>query len=281
MLCCCASGDNTATERVALEPVVKDEPMVQEEVVEEEPKPKFSVMIVGARGIRNTDWLPGTGKPDCYCEVKCGDKDLYKTKTIDNCMVPRWLEEFEVWEFEETSKLEFKVYDKDLVGSDYLGKVVLTADSFMGKGCNADFPMLEAGNNVKAYLGVKIKMTDQEDYPVGPPPEFEVTVEMGGGNKDYGLDVDAQDMKNLQVCEVDNVGAFKKYNDQNDPSVQVIKSDFIVSVNSKAESQEMVKEFKEPKVNVKLVRALDVAVLLENDDKKKEAWSHFPSKGQE
>lgn len=279
---CCASDQSaqTASENLQQD---KEEPQKEEEKPPEEPKPKFTISIVGARGIRNSDWMPGSGKPDCFCEVKRkvgGEEELlHKTKTIDNSMMPRWTEEFQVWNLEENETLEFQVYDKDPVGQDYLGKVLLTPDAYAEKGCNTEFMMEEAGKNIKAFLGLKLRPADQAEYPAGPPAEFEVTVQKGDGAAEYGLEIDSQDTKNLQVAEVDK-GAFKVYNEKADPSVQVVKSDFIVAVNkAEGDAIAMVKEFqKEEEVTVKFVRAVDTSIVLENNDATKKHGLKFPAK---
>jgi len=229
--------------------------------------PKFTIMIVGARGIRNTDWMPGLSKPHCHCEAKRGDKVLFTTKSIKDSMVPRWVEEFDVWELEQDEQLEFKVWDTDVVGAECLGKVIVAPDTFMEHGCNQDFPM-EAGQNTRAFLGLKIKVQGQEQYSEGPPPKFQVVLEKGEAATEYGLEIDTQDQKHFQICKVDEV-AFKRYNESVDPSVQVIKSDFIISVNGATGAPDMMKQFQKPKVTLWLVRALDAALLLENKDKKK------------
>jgi len=275
MFCCGEEQKNTLPAEVVKDEAVKEEPPPPPEP--EVKGPKFVFMIVGARGIRNTDWLPGLGKPDCYCEVKSGGQLIHTTRIINDTMVPRWAEEFNVDDLNDNENLEFKVYDKDVVGSDYLGKVVLQPDAFAEKGCCQDFEMLEAGKNIKAYLGLKMKTRGQEEYPAGPPSSFEVEVEKGEEAKEYGLEIDSQDMKNLQIAQVDQ-GCFKAYNEKADSSVQVVISDFIVSVNGVEGSADMVKQFANPKVKVKLVRALNTAVLLENNDKKKKHGLKFPTK---
>eukprot|EP00419_Tripos_fusus_P026123 CAMPEP_0172720378 /NCGR_PEP_ID=MMETSP1074-20121228/76764_1 /TAXON_ID=2916 /ORGANISM="Ceratium fusus, Strain PA161109" /LENGTH=135 /DNA_ID=CAMNT_0013545887 /DNA_START=49 /DNA_END=452 /DNA_ORIENTATION=+ len=133
---------------------VEDKPLPQADFASEPepPKPKeessqkedsmaiFKVMIVGVRGIRQADWRPGPGKPACYCEVKRGETPLHRTTTIDGSTVLRWAEEFGVWEYEIGESLEFKVWDSDVAGAKCLGKVTLTPDAYMEKGCNMEFP---------------------------------------------------------------------------------------------------------------------------------------------
>lgn len=279
----CCAGDQSG--QAATENFQQDieEPKKEEEQPPEEPKPKYVITVVGARGIRNSDWMPGLGKPDCFCEVKRkadgGEELLYTTKTIDNSMMPRWTEEFEVWNLGENETLEFKVYDKDLIGQDYLGKVILTPDAYAEKGCNTEFMMEEAGTNIKAFLGLKLRPGVMAEYPDGPPAEFAVTVKKGDGAAEYGLEIDSQDTKHLQVAEVDK-GAFKAYNEKADPSVQVVKSDFIVVVNKvEGDAPAMMKEFgKEQEVTVKFVRAVDTSVVLENNDAAKKHGLKFPAK---
>jgi len=240
-------------------------------------QPALTIMVVGARGIRNTDWLPGFGKPDCCCEVKRGDHVLHMTKAIKNSIAPCWAEELKIWEFKQGEQLEFTVFNKDASGSSYCGKVTLKPDSYMlQNGCNDEFEMEDIQQNTKACLSLKIKVQGQEDYPKGAPPQIEVEL-FKGQAKDYGLKFDDQDQKALQIVEVGK-GAFKTHNDTVKPSGQVNKSDFIVSVNGFMRSPEMIKQFKQPKVKVTLVRALNTAVVLEKNDTKKNHGIKFPSK---
>jgi hypothetical protein len=43
----------------------------------EPPQPKLIFTVVAPRGTRNSSWLPGPGKPDCYCVIESGGKDLF------------------------------------------------------------------------------------------------------------------------------------------------------------------------------------------------------------
>jgi len=227
-------------------------------------KPQFTISIIGARGIRNSDWLPGTGKPDCYCVVTRGGKEIFRTKTIDNSLTPNWAEDFELSEYNDGEELEFKVWDKDLIGSDYLGKVVLTKEQFAANGVNGDFEMEEAGTNIRAYLSLKIQVQGQ-DLPPGSLTEFEVTVERGE-DRSYGLQIDEQGKVDLQVYEVEE-GALQKYNESAKLDMQVKKSDFIMAVNGIANSCEaMLDQFQQPKVTLKLRRALEFVVIFEKEE---------------
>jgi len=225
---------------------------------------KMTVMIVGAKGIRNSDWLPGLGKPDCYCTATVAGKQLYKTKTIDNSLAPEWSEEFDV-ELGEEQQLEFGVYDSDLVGADFLGKVSVKSQQVMEDGLNNDFLMEDAGANVKAYLGIKIKLQGQE-YPE-KAVEVEVALEKGEA-ADYGIMVDDQDKLNLQVCEIYDGGVLQQYNDSAKDDMKVKVSDFIVGVNGvRGDPAEMLTQFGQAKVTVHLRRARDFTTIIEKKDK--------------
>jgi len=223
--------------------------------------------------------MPGLGKPDCYCEVKLKGEVIEKTPVIDDTMKPRWAHEFTMMECEDDAKLEFKVWDSDVGGRDLLGTVNLTPSAYMERGCNMEFQMDDAGANIKAYLGLKIKVQGQEDYPEGEKPELEITVDKEAGAKEYGLDIDSQDQKYLQVMMVDK-GAFRAYNDaEADPTKHVKPTDFIAVVNDlRGNTEEMMLQFKQPKVTVKLLRAVHESVLVKGGDAKQSHGLSFPPK---
>jgi len=226
--------------------------------------PKFTVTIVSARGIRNSDWLPGPGKPDCYCVATRGSTEVYRTKVIQNSLTPLWAEEFDVFEFNDGEELEFKVWDSDLTGADYLGKVVLVKEQFMVDGVNGDFLMEETGVNIRAYLDLKIKMQGR-DYPPAPSTELEVTVEKGKGDN-YGMRINEQSKVDLQVHQIEQ-GAVQRYNESVKADMQIRKSDFIVAVNGVTDScEEMMRQFSKSKVTLRLRRALTYVVILDRED---------------
>jgi len=269
---CCVHDDTTATQQgekaqleIAKETENSELHVDEIEIVEQgEPKPTFTVSILGARGIRDSDWLPGSGKPDCYCVAMQGGKEIYRTKTIDNSLMPRWAEDFDVFEYNDGAELEFKVWDSDVGGADCLGKVVLTNEQFAVHGLNGEFEMEEAGTNIRAYLSLKIKKQGQ-DYPLGSATEFEVTVERGEDTS-YGLRIDEQGKLDLQVYGIEE-GAVQKYNESAKPDMQVKKSDFIMSVNGiKDNCEEIMNQFNQPKIILKLRRAVEFAVILEKGE---------------
>jgi len=261
----CAGGDKQTA------PVEKvgdsEEPPVEEPAAEAEPK--LTLTIISARGLRNADWLPGYGKSDCYVVVKSKDTELYKTQVIKDSLEPVWMEEVKINDWEDGAALEFHLFDKDLVSSDFLGKVVLEASNFEEKGFNDDIKIEPAGKAAKeSFLKLKIKVKGKEPPPP-PLSEFKVTIEKGGASS-YSLDLDVQDDIRLLITEIRN-GPCKKFNDnaqRGEPQLQ--KLDFIMSVNGVSGAvQDMLSQFRsEPKVELEVKRGTGYTVLVENKEDK-------------
>lgn len=189
-------------------------------------KPELTIMIVGARGLRNSDWVPGLGKPDCYCVVKSANRTLFTTRATDNTLEPVWNESAKVNGYSECEPLQFSIHDSDVVGSECVGKTALESERF-ANGFNGELQLVEAGKGLTAFLRLKIEVAGL-GAPPGPQPQFELSVEKGA-HRVWGLDFDI-DEEALRVSKV-NPGPFTGYNDTVKPELQLISSDYIESVN--------------------------------------------------
>jgi len=206
-------------------------------------EPALVVTVVGARGLRNSDWLPGSGKPDCYCGVASAGKDLYTTRVIEDVLEPVWAEEFEVAEFADGAPLEFFVYDKDYVSTDFLGKAVLEAKDYAAVGFNGELKLADAGVD-EAYIKVKVKVAGEE-LPQGPMAEFTATMERASKEDSFGIRFDVRDGINCQVLEMLSGAAVSAYNKSAPPGERVEVHDFISGVNGvSGSSQKIAEEFK-------------------------------------
>jgi len=265
--CAGESKETKPVEQVA----TSEEPAAAAGQPEEEAKgeAKLTVTIIGARGLRNADWMPGSGKSDCYVVVKSKDQELYKTQVIKDSLEPVWMEEVKINDWEDGAALEFHLFDKDLVSSDFLGKVVLEASNFAEKGFNDDIKVEPTGKaTTDAFLKLKIKVQGKE-LPPTPSPEFKVTIEKGE-NPSYGMDLDFQDGSRLVITEVKD-GPCKKFNENAQPGEpQLQKLDFIMSVNGVSGAvQDMLSQFRsEPKVELEVKRGTGYTVLVENKEDK-------------
>eukprot|EP00413_Alexandrium_margalefii_P049287 CAMPEP_0204610238 /NCGR_PEP_ID=MMETSP0661-20131031/61401_1 /ASSEMBLY_ACC=CAM_ASM_000606 /TAXON_ID=109239 /ORGANISM="Alexandrium margalefi, Strain AMGDE01CS-322" /LENGTH=367 /DNA_ID=CAMNT_0051622043 /DNA_START=67 /DNA_END=1170 /DNA_ORIENTATION=- len=230
---------------------------------EPEPEAKAIVTVVGARGLRSSDWLPGTGKPDCYVEMRSKGELLHTTAVISNTCEPVWAEEKPLMEFEGGAPLEFSVYDKDLIGSDFLGRATLEAKDYASEGFNGEVQLRDA-KAPQAYLKVKVMMPGK-DLPPGPPAEYTVTIERAK-KESYGLRLDKQDPRRLVVFGISD-GPFSKHNADVKPQEQVKVNDFLVAVNSANDTAAMLSEFGSSlKVECKFKRGVPVSVVFDRGD---------------
>jgi len=229
----------------------------------QEPAEFMTFNIIGARGFRDSDWMPGLGKPDCYVVVKSNDKQVAKTSVIADSMEPLWKEEFVLKEWRHGAELEFHLYDKDLIGSDYLGKTVVQYDCFQD-GFNGDLQLEETDTDGHcAYLRIKIKPPGKV-YPPGPSPEYSVTLKKGEFNS-YGLDVDSQDPKTLYITSIAEKGPAAVWNQQATPENQLVRGDFIVEANgARADAKAITEHLKQAHdIVMKVRRGIDVTMVLE------------------
>jgi len=258
---CAKDGKNA--EQIEEVPTEKLAPGEPEEGTPEVGEPRLVISIVGAQGVRNSDWMPGTGgKPDCYCEVTAGGQTLHTTAVLTDVLEPVWQEECKVASIAEGAALEFSVYDKDFVGSDFLGKAVLEAKDYAEAGFNGFLKLADA-KAPEAYIRVKVKVAGK-DLPPGPPPQFTVTVEKPTKDASFGLALDTKDGQTLQVLELKE-GPFSTYNASVSPSLQVKKGDIFVSANGMAgKTDDMLKQFvEEMKVECVVVRPISITILFD------------------
>jgi len=284
---CCRQGEKEPVEgekEAASEPVAglstdEEVPAAEEAPVEAEPIPKFTVALVGARGLRNADWLPGTGKSDSYLELKTKDKVHHTTAVINDCLDPLWHEECKIMELEDDAELEFYVYDKDMVTSTKLGHVTLKSEDFKN-GYNGELELEDTGKKAgdKAYLRIKVKV-GENDFPAGPPAEVTMTVERASKDKSWGLDLDLQDSIFMYVKSVED-GPFKEYNKGKQPQEQLVPGDYIAKVNdSTGASSEMLKTIKEElQVTLQVHRNYCQTIIIEKKDAKQPLGLKLPPK---
>jgi hypothetical protein len=112
--------------------------------------------------------------------------------------------------------------------------------------------------------------------PVGEPSTFTIEIEKGE-RTGYGAFLDRSDAKNLIVHNLAD-GAVAEYNKSVDPSKQLLKSDFIVSVNGKSIPADCLMEFKEPKVTCVVTRGFELSCILERENLQMPLGLTFPAK---
>lgn len=126
----------------------------------------LELTIVGAKGLRNADWVPvlgGLSDPYCACEVHAASlgehhQNIY-TPVVEDCLNPIWNHKADIQCFRANDYLTFQVYDRDRGRvHDKLGHCTLFGDRLMPHGTfDGDIPLVDAGDGIQAFLTVSIR----------------------------------------------------------------------------------------------------------------------------
>jgi len=136
---------------------------------EPEKAPKASgllkVVIVSARGLRNADWMPGSGLSDVYCVCTIVHKphSAVRTQVCRDTLCPVWNYQTTMRDYAVGDTLHFAVMDKDcnlLKADDSLGSATLSSSSFQPAGFEGELALSHSGQAELPYLRVKILPPD-------------------------------------------------------------------------------------------------------------------------
>merc|ERR1719510_2894076 len=97
--------------------------------------------------------------------------------------------------------------------------------------------------------------TDKLQYSADPPSTFTAEIQKGE-NGSYGVYLDRSDGRNLIVHGL-GAGAVADYNRCAEPDKQLLKSDFILSVNGRSGPLECLMQFKLSKVICVVTRGFE------------------------
>jgi len=246
----------------------------KDQVVETVPN-QLVVTIVGVRGLRDADWLPGTGKPYCHCDLTTGRLVLHTTSGIPNTPEPTWCDECRVTDIALGSPLTFTVYDKDHLGVDMLGQATLQSKDYAANGFNGELKLQDARVS-QAFIRLKVKVAGK-DLPPGEPAEITVIAERTSQDIGFGLDLDPRDDATLHVMGLRD-GPFTDFNSSAYPHFQLKVGDVIVSVNGVAGcAEKMVAQLKnQTKVECKVKRTVLTTVILDRGSTSDPLGMQFP-----
>jgi len=150
----------------------------------------------------------------------------------------------------------------------------LKPEQFAADGFN-DYVLLEdTGANNQAYLSLKIKPRGKE-YPADPPSIFKVELEKGE-NEEYGMMLECSDEKYLILWGFD-AGAVADYNKNAEPSKQLMKWDFLVSINEMSSFADCIKQLQESKLTCVVRRGFEFSCILERENLQKPLGLTFPA----
>jgi len=155
--------------------------------------PKVTVTMVGARNLRNSDWV-GKSDPYCICEIPGKPSSRIETSVINDALRPEWNLEAELVGYKIQDPLQFTVKDKDpLKPDDILGTVTLPGEKFLEAGFDGELLLTETTNAVESLLKVKIQVgetaRDNDENAASPARDETKIVEEVHRNNSEPVDI--------------------------------------------------------------------------------------------
>lgn len=124
---------------------------------------RLPIEIISARGLRNADWAQLGHDADAYC--KCcvvGNEGNFSVRTpIIVSASPVWDHADVMIDYRIGDALLFEVWDKDTVGKDFLGRVILQSEQFHPDGFDGEIALEDAGEGIEAFLTVHIAPAEE------------------------------------------------------------------------------------------------------------------------
>lgn len=119
----------------------------------------LQVTIVGARGLRDADWVPfaGSSEPYCVCEIIGKPHSRHETHGHKQGKDPVWNFTTEFAHFSEGDALRFTIFDRHFIKKDdILGQVTLSGDR-VATGFSGSLELEKAGRGSEAaYIEVAV-----------------------------------------------------------------------------------------------------------------------------
>jgi len=135
------------------------------------------ITIIGARGLRDADWIPGMGtsEPYCVCEIPGKLHTRIQTQVISNTTEPQWQFNAEIPDYTAGDELVFAVFDQDTgKEDDFLGQALLPSVQLLAGGFQGELELNDAGKGIKAVLEVNVMVVMAEgalQQPTNIDPE--------------------------------------------------------------------------------------------------------------
>jgi len=117
------------------------------------------VTVVGARGLRNADWI-GKSEPYCVVEIAGKEESMNRTPFVKHEAEVAWNFAVEVAGYKAGDALVFTVKDNDAgKKDDVLGTVTLAEDR-VKEGFEGELELTGTGEGCQAFLKVKVEATE-------------------------------------------------------------------------------------------------------------------------
>lgn len=119
--------------------------------------PTLRITVISARGLDKSD-LASDADPYFTCTLKGKKKQYYSGvgDVIYNTQDPVWNTNFDFRQYQIGDSLEFRVYDKDILLDDLIGKAVLESTDFYPHGLPAAEMMLTGSGKKQGYIAIRI-----------------------------------------------------------------------------------------------------------------------------
>ena len=123
---------------------------------------KVEVTVHSASGLRNADWSFGkSGGSDAFCVVEVpGTKQQFRTNVVEDSSNPVWNVTKKLQLTTTAQPLLLSIFDRDVAGTDLLGKVMISRDKFHPNGYTGKLKLDESGTS-DAYVVVSINWRGQ------------------------------------------------------------------------------------------------------------------------
>jgi len=248
-----------------------DKPQEKQVLVVEEKKEVHTplrIMLVSARGLRKSDWLPDDSVTECFCSIRLNGQEIFNTKTAITTLDPMWNIEAEIDHYVLGATLEFSIYDQCPNGGTRhsLGTASLDSEVFNPNGLNGEIEVKKSEGGI-GFLWLQVKQKGKE-YPHGPSSQLSMTIERSSVNVSWGAKVNGQDGVTLVVDALDHGGHIGSLNNLRAPEERLLASDYILSVNCvSGTSLDLAAEFIEStKVDLVVRRGRETTVLINRGD---------------
>eukprot|EP00933_Yihiella_yeosuensis_P038178 TRINITY_DN32122_c0_g1_i1.p1 TRINITY_DN32122_c0_g1~~TRINITY_DN32122_c0_g1_i1.p1 ORF type:complete len:325 (-),score=100.86 TRINITY_DN32122_c0_g1_i1:417-1391(-) len=166
-----SSSPKTASKKAEATAVKKEKDQDAAVIVEDEAEVdakmqtrfEFEVKVVGARGLRSSDWSPGTAQPYCLCQTIGKNKQKCRTRTASDKEKPNWNQKVKLT-LNYKDSVKITVMDQDAGKPDTkLGFVEIPFDDLCSKGIQGELKLAECTEGCEGYVNLNVKLL--RSYP--------------------------------------------------------------------------------------------------------------------
>eukprot|EP00927_Polykrikos_kofoidii_P033537 TRINITY_DN28358_c0_g1_i2.p1 TRINITY_DN28358_c0_g1~~TRINITY_DN28358_c0_g1_i2.p1 ORF type:complete len:691 (-),score=99.88 TRINITY_DN28358_c0_g1_i2:39-1913(-) len=126
---------------------------------DEDHKNPISVTVVSAENLISLD-PGGTSDPFCSVQVDNRPKQKFSTHVVRSTLTPTWNAAFTISDYKRDEPLRFTVFDKDVDGDQFLGRVILPPEKMTVDGFQGTLPLAMQDGSSAGVIRVKVEFLD-------------------------------------------------------------------------------------------------------------------------